>query len=569
MSQPDQSYSIVFPEDNVRKGNFMGKNGMPYTIITSLFPSNPWLMFVQSFRYSSRMCLGARLAKRHSFYTRFMSQDFSRQTEKDSEYKQFERILDDFTRNGEYDLLVQHIDDAKQKGQSPGKYKMSYLIASAIKSGNRFHALELLGRYNENFVDTDPHPYTPVLQNLIDNQLFQDAEKLWGSMEDRNIQVDEVNYAQMIQGYIIQKKNDEAFHCIEQMLTKRITPSTQTCNSWLRRFVAASDLTHVLKLWKTMKDNNVKLDTKSYNMILQAHVQNKHTFVNRVNQISSEMKANNVTFDIFTYQHLIRLFSIKKRVGKVNALHKEMQEQQIPVNGIIFMDLINAFAKSETIDEAEKLVIDTPRHAFEDKFWLIGMSKITQFHAAHGNYRRVQVLLDKIEFMGLNKDAIMMLGIITGLNSAGEDKHATEVFKACRTMFNKDQTSIIYNSFAKCYAEQGESSDCVMAIEALEHLQAPVQVSTYISLLFCHLKCQDTTQAEKLSSFILSECQPHLRDCIKVVDNFIQLKEHHLCRLWIDYMCDKNYYPSNWYIEDREGKIRSKKQNRKIGSTTC
>lgn len=488
-----------------------------------------------------------------------------------SDYTEYESAIKSFAKIGDtnkIDICLKQM--INKDDHTPKKYILHHIIYQSINiKKDVIFAINILKQYNKIYYNcTDPRTYESILIYLTKSGKMDDSESIINTLKDKNIQLNEKFYAYMVNGYLIINNFQKASFYINQMIENNFIPSVKSINTWLIRILKSTIPNEKIDfIREIIFKYKIKIDTQTYNLILESIVQNKSNsviYLNNVNCIVNEMNSNSIPFDIITYQHLIKAYSIRGVIHKVLSLKKQLETQRFTITGVMFVDIINMYVNANQLKKAEDFLFGNII-SFEDHFFQFALSSLLHAYAKQGKSDEIKILLENISQANFKKDDIMILGIITGLIQSNDIQNAFYFYNLYRDLFDNEKVSIIYNTLAQKYADLGDIDNCLSTIEIIQSDQNKVAANTYICLMFAYFDRKNKVEGNKLSKFILKEQKLNIMDYIKVIDTFIGNKDHFNSRLWVDKMCDENLYPSQWYKEDKNGKIISADPKRPKG----
>jgi pentatricopeptide repeat protein len=138
------------------------------------------------------------------------------------------------------------------------------------------------------------------------------------------------------------------------LTSKEALDVLRLCGSQMVDETKESRTANALSIWNMIEDAGVRLDTRHYNALLAAHLDNENDFSPA--KFASWMESRGVEMDKDTYGCLIAGHCQNGDLEKATALLQVMKENEMPINRHVFHSLITGNCRTGDLDYAETVL---------------------------------------------------------------------------------------------------------------------------------------------------------------------------------------------------------------------
>ena len=466
---------------------------------------------------------------------------------------------------GDLTQVRAQLQDLKNRNMIPNKIIYSSLIHSSVQGGHTTSAIHLLGDFQkELYYEADAALFDPILAQLIRKSEIRAAEDLWETAKQHA--PDGTLYSRMILGNIKIRSYPRAFALVDELFASRVPVEPRMFYPCMHELSQQGQYGHMIRLWKAIRSHRAPVDQKLFNFALRANAYSWPIWKRSLRQIEKEMREEDIPFDQTTFQYLIGAYSRIGEVNKTLRLCEEMRILEVPLDGVMFRDLMFFFTKHQRTEHAEQLLLNNDVNSFTVSHRQAGFEQLLCAFARQGDLERLSFWLKEMKNRNIPMDSSLHLRISLSLLEGGDAAEAQEYFASCQPSCTKEERGEFLNALAQHYADNGVISLSKQTIAQLRTEGLEVKLQCFMKLYCAYLGYQRPEEAASMAQIIQSDYRPSLEDCILLVDTFIQQADQEQARHWIDYMCECDFYPSRWYKEEKHtGRLVNQNSQRPLG----
>mmetsp|Transcript_105630 Transcript_105630/g.297143 ORF Transcript_105630/g.297143 Transcript_105630/m.297143 type:complete len:1022 (+) Transcript_105630:125-3190(+) len=186
----------------------------------------------------------------------------------------------------------------------------------------------------------------------------ESALKCWHEMRLEQIKPSSLTLGCLVENLVANNNPDGAHKVVSEIRQDRSCAcklNAVVYGSVLKGYGRAQRLEDVLKVYEEMIDQNIHLQTYTYNIVIDACARNAEVAL--AHEIVDAMKANNFAPDLITYSTLIKMHCHKGDIKSAFATMDELRAQQsVQADEILYQTLLAGCTKYGGADDSEQLV---------------------------------------------------------------------------------------------------------------------------------------------------------------------------------------------------------------------
>ncbi|KAK7264424.1 hypothetical protein RJT34_32033 [Clitoria ternatea] len=373
----------------------------------------------------------------------------------------------------------------------------------------------------------DVHVYNAAISGLLSSSRYQDAWKLYESMEIDNVLPDHVTCSIMV---IVMRKlghsAKDAWEFFEKMNRNGVRCGEEVLGALIKSFCVEGLMSEALIILSEMEKKGVSANAIVYNTLMDAYC--KSNRVEEAEGLLIEMKSKGIKPTEATFNILMYAYSRKKQPNIVENLLAEMQDVGLKPNAKSYTCLISAYGKQKKMSDMAadvflKMKKDGIKPTSHSYTALIHAYSVSGWHekayVAFENMQREGIkpsietytaLLDAFRRAGdtetlmkiwrlMRKDKIegtrvTFNTLVDGFAKHGHYKEARDVI--CEFVNNGlHPTVMTYNMLMNAYARGGRHSKLPELLEEMAAQNLKPDSVTYSTMIYAFLRVRDFAQA--------------------------------------------------------------------------
>ncbi|KAL9296358.1 hypothetical protein ACSQ67_022254 [Phaseolus vulgaris] len=373
----------------------------------------------------------------------------------------------------------------------------------------------------------DAHVYNAAISGLLSSGRYEDAWKVYESMEADNVVPDHVTCSIMV---IVMRKlghsAKDAWQFFEKMNGKGVKWGEEVLGALIKSFCVEGLMREALIILSEMEKKGVSPNAIMYNTLMDAYC--KSNCVEEAEGLLVEMKAKGIRPTEATFNILMHAYSRKMQPKIVEKLIAEMLDVGLKPNAKSYTCLVSAYGKqkkmsdmaADTFLKMRKDGIKPTSHSYTA---LIHAYSVSGWHekayAAFENMQREGVkpsietytaLLDAFRRAG-DTETLMKIWklmrrekvegtrvtfntLVDGFSKHGHYKEARDVI----SQFGKvglHPTLLTYNMLMNAYARGGRHSKLPELLEEMADRNIKPDSVTYSTIIYAFIRVRDFAQA--------------------------------------------------------------------------
>ncbi|XP_050219345.2 pentatricopeptide repeat-containing protein At5g50280, chloroplastic [Mercurialis annua] len=373
----------------------------------------------------------------------------------------------------------------------------------------------------------DVHVFNASLSGLLCCRRYDDALKVYETMEANNVSPDHVTCSIMITAM---RKNGgsakEAWDFFERMNRKGVKWSQEVLGALVKSFCDEGLRNEALVIQVEMARKGVFSNTIVYNTLMDAY--NKSNQIEEVEGIFSEMKTKGLKPTSASFNILMDAYSRRMQPEIVEKLLVEMQDAGLQPDAKSYTCLISAYGRQKKMSDMaadaflrmKKVGIKPTSHSYTA---LIHAYSVSGWHEkAYNAFEHMQkegikpsvetytALLDAFRRSGdtqtLMKIWKLMMSekvegtrvtfniLVDGFAKQGHYVEARDVISEFGKL-GLHPTAMTYNMLMNAYARGGQHSRLPQLMKEMENLNLKADSITYLTMIYAYIRVRDFRRA--------------------------------------------------------------------------
>ncbi|CAJ1931913.1 unnamed protein product [Sphenostylis stenocarpa] len=374
----------------------------------------------------------------------------------------------------------------------------------------------------------DVYVYNATISGLLYGGRYEDAWKVYESMETENIHPDHVTCSIMITVMReLGHSAKDAWQFFEKMNRKGVRWSEEVLGALIKSFCAEGLLRVALVIQTEMEKKGVSSNVNVYNTMMEAYCKSNH--VEAVEGLFVEMKAKGIKPIIATFNILMHAYSIRMQPKIVEKLLAEMQDVGLKPNAESYTCLISAYGKQKTLSDLaatdaflrmKEAGIKPTSHSY---------TALIHAYSVNGLHEKAYMAFENMKMEGIKPSIETYNTLLDVLRRAGEAQTLMEIWKlmksekvkATQTTFNilvdgfakqglymeardiiyefgnfgMQPTVVTYNMLMNAYAKGGQHSKLPQLFKEMAVLRLQPDSVTYSTMIFAFVRVHDFNRA--------------------------------------------------------------------------
>ncbi|KAL6522869.1 hypothetical protein OROHE_016716 [Orobanche hederae] len=323
-------------------------------------------------------------------------------------------ILRTCTSVGALDLGEQVHTQVIKTGFQPNVYICSVLIDMYAKNGELETALKIFRRLNED----DIVSWTAMIAGYAQHDMFSEAIKLFGEMQERGIQSDNIGLASVISACAGIQALDQGRQIHSQSIVSGYSSDISIGNALVCLYARCGCILEAHSAFERISSR----DNVTWNGLISGFAQSGNN--EEALKVFSKMIQAQEEATIFTYGSAVSASAnlTKKNLGK--QIHSRIIKTGYDIETEVCNVLVTLYAKCGCLNGARKVFVGIPHR--NDVSWNAMITGYSQ----HGYGRQAIELFEDMKKLQILPNHITFVGVLTACSHVGLVEEGLSYFKS-------------------------------------------------------------------------------------------------------------------------------------------
>ncbi|KAL6997062.1 hypothetical protein U1Q18_007184 [Sarracenia purpurea var. burkii] len=326
----------------------------------------------------------------------------------------------------------------------------------------------------------DVHVYNAAISGLMYCRRYDDALKIYDTMETDNVQPDQLTCSIMI---TIMRKNGrsakDAWEFFERMNRKGVNWSLEVLGSLVKSFCDEGLRKEALILQSEVERKGIASNAIVYNTLMDAY--GKSNQVEEAEGLFSEMKAKGIKPTSATYNILMDAYSRRMQPEIIEKLILEMEYTGLEPNVKSYTCLISAYGRQRKMSDLaadaflrmKKLGIKPTSHSY---------TALIHAYSVGGWHEKAFMAFENMQREGIKPSMETYTALLDAFRRAGDIQMLMKVWKLMISE-KVEGTRVTFNILLDGFAKQGHYSDARDVVCEFGKIGLQPTVMTYNMLM--------------------------------------------------------------------------------------
>ncbi|TKY69580.1 Pentatricopeptide repeat-containing protein [Spatholobus suberectus] len=373
----------------------------------------------------------------------------------------------------------------------------------------------------------DVHVYNATISGLLYGGRYEDAWKVYESMETENIHPDHVTCSIMVT--VIRELGHsakDAWQFFEKMNRKGVRWSEEILGALIKSFCAEGLMREALIIQSEMEKKGVSSNAVVYNTLMDAYCKSNH--IEAAEGLCVEMKAKGIKPTAATFNILMHAYSRRMQPKIVEKLLAEMQDVGLKPNAESYTCLISAYGKQKKMSDMaadaflkmKKVGITPTSHSY---------TALIHAYSVSGLHEKAYVAFENMQREGIKPSIETYTTLLNALRHAGNAQTLMKIWKlmmsekvegtratfdilvdgfakqglymAAREVISEfgkaglQPTVMTYNMLMNAYARGGQHSKLPQLLKEMAVPKLKPDSVTYSTMIFAFVRVRDFKRA--------------------------------------------------------------------------
>ncbi|RDX66694.1 Pentatricopeptide repeat-containing protein, chloroplastic, partial [Mucuna pruriens] len=326
----------------------------------------------------------------------------------------------------------------------------------------------------------DVHVYNATISGLLSSGRYEDAWKVYESMEADNVLPDHVTCSIMV---IVMRKlgrsAKDAWQFFEKMNGKGVKWGEEVLGALIKSFCVEGLMSEALIILSEMEKKGVSSNAIVYNTLMDAYC--KSNRVEEAEGLFVEMKAKGIKPTEATFNILMYAYSRKMQPEIVEKLLAEMQDVGLKPNAKSYTCLISAYGKQKKMSD---MAADAFLKMKKDGIKPTPHSYTALIHAysVSGWHEKAHAAFENMQREGVKPSIETYTALLDAFRRAGDTQTLMKIWKLMRRE-KVEGTRVTFNTLVDGFAKHGHYKEARDVISEFGKVGLHPTVMTYNMLM--------------------------------------------------------------------------------------
>ncbi|XP_020215261.1 pentatricopeptide repeat-containing protein At5g50280, chloroplastic [Cajanus cajan] len=414
----------------------------------------------------------------------------------------------------------------------------------------------------------DAHVYNAAISGLLSSGRYEDAWKVYESMEADNVLPDHVTCSIMV---IVMRKlghsAKDAWQFFEKMNGKGVKWGEEVLGALIKSFCVEGLMSEALIILSEMEKKGVSSNAIVYNTLMDAYC--KSNRVEEAEGLFVEMKAKGIRPTEATFNILMYAYSRKMQPEIVEKLMDEMQDVGLKPNAKSYTCLISAYGKQKKMSDMaadaflkmKKEGIKPTSHSY---------TALIHAYSVSGWHEKAYVAFENMQREGVKPSIETYTALLDAFRRAGDTQTMTKIWKLMRRE-KVEGTRVTFNTLVDGFAKHGHYKEARDVISEFGNVGLHPTVMTYNMLMNAYARGgRHSKLPELLEEMVAHNLKPDSVTYSTMIYAFLRVRDfrqaffYHQEMVESGKVMDVNSYQKLRAILDMKAAIKNRKDRRSL-----
>ncbi|XP_027354864.1 pentatricopeptide repeat-containing protein At5g50280, chloroplastic-like [Abrus precatorius] len=414
----------------------------------------------------------------------------------------------------------------------------------------------------------DVHVYNAAMSGLLSSGRYEDAWKVYESMETDNVLPDHVTCSIMV---IVMRKlghsAKDAWEFFEKMSRKGVRWGEEVIGALIKSFCVEGLMSEALIVLSEMEKKGVSSNAIVYNTLMDAYCKSKR--LQEAEGLFVEMKAKGIKPTEATFNILMHAYSRKAQPEIVEKLLAEMQDVGLKPNAKSYTCLIGAYGKQRNMSD---MAADAFLKMKKDGIKPSPHSYTALIHAysVSGWHEKAYAAFENMQREGIKPSIETYTALLDAFRRAGDTQTLMKIWKLMRRE-KVEGTRVTFNTLVDGFAKHGLYKEARDVISEFGNAGLHPTVMTYNMLMNAYARGgQHEKLPELLEEMGTHNLKPDSITYSTMIYAFIRVRDfrqaffYHQEMVRSGQVMDVNSYQKLRAILDVKATMKNKKDRRSL-----
>ncbi|KAJ7956120.1 putative Pentatricopeptide repeat-containing protein [Quillaja saponaria] len=326
----------------------------------------------------------------------------------------------------------------------------------------------------------DVHVYNAAISGLLCSKRYEDAWKIFQSMETDNIRPDHVTCSIMI---TIMRKTGQsakgAWEFFERMNRKGVKWSSEVLGALVKSFCDERLINEALIIQSEMEKKGIHSNVIVYNTLMDAYA--KCNQIEEAEGLYLEMKTKGIKPTAATFNILMDAYSRRMQPDIVEKLVIEMHDMGLQPNAKSYTCLISAYGRKRKMsDMAANAFLKMKKVGIKPTSY--SYTALIHAYSVDGWHEKAYIAFENMQREGIKPSIETYTTLLDAFRRAGDTKTLMKIWKLM--ISDKiEGTRVTFNILLDGFAKQGHYIEARDVISEFGKIGLPPTVMTYNMLM--------------------------------------------------------------------------------------
>ncbi|XP_061347288.1 pentatricopeptide repeat-containing protein At5g50280, chloroplastic [Gastrolobium bilobum] len=414
----------------------------------------------------------------------------------------------------------------------------------------------------------DVHVYNAAISGLLSCARYEDAWKVYESMETDNIRPDHVTCSITVTVMRkIGRSAKDAWQFFEKMNRKGVRWSEEVLGALIKSFCSEGLMREALIIQSEMEKKGVSSNAIVYNTLMDAYCKSNH--VEEAEGLFVEMKAKGIKPTAATFNILMHAYSRRMQHKIVEKLLAEMQDVGLKPNAHSYTCLISAYGKQKDMSDMaadaflkmKKVGIKPTSHSY---------TAMIHAYSVSGLHEKAYAAFENMQREGIKPSIETYTALLDAFRRAGDTQTLMKIWKSMRSE-KVEGTLVTFNTLVDGFAKQGHFMEARDVISEFGKVGLHPTVITYNMLMNAYARGgQHSKLPQLLKEMAVLKLKPDSVTYSTMIYAFIRVRDfkraffYHKKMIKSGQVMDSYSYQKLRDILDVKAKKKNKKDRRAL-----